>query len=142
MLDRRDDPPRLDAPRALTLELELESRRLCRPRPTRDEKRLALDDGLGDLDELAGVVARVRPQQVERAIAVDAVDGHEDALRLLDDGASREGVLETVVLAVALERDLDCRLQIVRVATEDVAECACARGLADVCGIRAVEQNE
>jgi uncharacterized membrane protein len=84
----------------------------------------------------------VRPHQIERGVAVDAVHGHEDSFGLLDDRAPGKRVLKAVILAVPLERDLDRRLQIVRVPSQDVAESAGARRIADVSGIRRVEQNE
>ena len=51
----------------------------------RREQLVALHDRLGDVEDPAGVAARVISEQVERRVRADSVPGHQDALRLLDD---------------------------------------------------------
>ena len=77
---------------------------------------MALDDRLGDVDELAAVVLRVVAQQLERLVGVDRVTCHQDPLRLLDRGPAPERSLEAVVLGEALQRDVDRALQLLEAA--------------------------
>jgi hypothetical protein len=55
---------------------------------------VALDDCFGDIDDLASVALRVRPQQLERAILVDRMANHQDALCLLDQSPAPECSLQ------------------------------------------------
>src|SRR5204863_1195926 len=85
-------------------------RRLClsrRVRSRREQEEVTLDDGICDVDELAPVVLRVVAEHLECVVGVDRMARHEDALRLLDCRPSAEGALEALVLAEALQRDVD-----------------------------------
>ena len=73
---------------------------------------MAFDDRLCDVDELAPVVLRVRSEHLERALFVDGVALHQDALRALRHGAPPEGALQVVVLGEAAERDVERALQL------------------------------
>ena len=75
---------------------------------------MALDHCRRDVAELAAVVLGVVAQHLERALGVDRVPGHEDALRLLDQRAAPEGSLQALVLGEALQRDVDRALQFLR----------------------------
>lgn len=83
---------------------------------------MAVGDGFGEVDELAAVSLGVAPEQLEGALVVDAVDGHENAFGAFDRGAAGESALEVVVLGEAAEHDLECRLQLLRVSVGDVGE--------------------
>ena len=73
---------------------------------------MALDDGGGDVAELAAVVLGVVAKPVEAVVGVDRVAGHQDALGLLDRGAAPERALQVLVLGEALQRDVDRALQL------------------------------
>ena len=60
--------------------------------------------------------------------------GHQDALCLLDRRSPAEGALEALVLAEALQRDVDRALQLLGRPFDDVREHAALSGLMDVRG--------
>ena len=68
---------------------------------------MAVYDSLRHIDELAAAALRVLAQHCEGRFGVACVTRHQDALRLLDDGAATERALKAVVLGEALQRDLD-----------------------------------
>ena len=72
---------------------------------------MALRDRLRHVDQLLAVPLRVRLEQSERGVGVDAVSLHEDSLGLLDDGPAAERPLQVVELGEAPKRDVDCALQ-------------------------------
>src|SRR5947207_954712 len=94
------EPPRT-SPRAGELRWPLGRRRLWRER--RQQQEMAVDDRLGDVDQFVAVVLRVLAQHPERSIGVDCVPGHQDPLRLLDQGPAPERALQAVVLGEALQ---------------------------------------
>ena len=51
---------------------------------------MAVDDGLGDVDEFSSVPLRVRAKEFERSLLVDRVRHHQDAFRLFDLGGVDE----------------------------------------------------
>ena len=103
---------------------------------------MALDDGRGDVAELAAVVLRVVAEALERRVGVDRVAGHQDPLRLLDQGPPAERALQRLVLGEALERDVDRALQLFRRAVDDVGEDAALRGLVDVGRVVGVQDRD
>src|SRR5579884_1135989 len=83
-------------------------------RRRRKEQEVALDDCRGDVAELATVVLGVVAQHLERPLGSCRVAGHQDPLRLFDQGAAPERPLQGLVLAESLERDVDRALQLFR----------------------------
>src|SRR3954468_12707307 len=61
------------------------------------QQAVAVDDGGGDVAQLAVGVARLVAQHVERGGVVDGVAFHEDALGPLGDGAAPERAFKFVV---------------------------------------------
>src|SRR5581483_785487 len=98
------------------------SRRLRLRRRRGKKEQVALDDGGGDVAELAPVVLGVVAQHLERTVGVDRVAGHQDAFRLLDQRTAPERPLQALILAEALERDVDRALQFLRGTVDDVGE--------------------
>src|SRR5690348_17812522 len=92
---------------------------------------MAVDDRLGDVDDLVAVVLRVVAQHFERPLGADPVPSHQDSLGLLDDRAAPECALEAVVLGEALQRDVDRALQLVGGRVDDVCEDAALGCLTD-----------
>ena len=90
---------------------------------------MALDDGRGDVAELAAVVLGVVAQHLERPVGGRGVARHEDSLRLLDERAAPERSLEALILGEALECDVDRALQLVRARVGDVGEYTALRSL-------------
>ena len=78
----------------------------CQGRRER-EQEMALDDRLGDVDELPAVGLRVVAEHLERLVGGKRMPGHQDALRLLDRRSPAEGALKVLVLGEALQRDVD-----------------------------------
>ena len=103
---------------------------------------MALDDGGGDVAELAAVVLGVVAQHLEGPVGVDRVAGHQDPLRLLDQRPTPERALQALVLGEALERDVDRALQLLGGAVDDVGEDAALRGLVDIVGIVGVQDRD
>jgi hypothetical protein len=95
----------------------------------RDKQKVTLDDGNGDFADLAPVVLRVVSRHLERPLSVDRVAGRENALRLLDQSAAPERSLETLVLAEALQRDVDRAVELLWRAINDVGEDSALRVL-------------
>jgi hypothetical protein len=62
------------------------------------EQEMALDDRLGDVDELSAVGLRVVAEHLERLVGGERMPGHQDALCLLDRRSPAEGALEALVL--------------------------------------------
>ena len=86
----------------------------------RGQEQVALDDRLGNLDELTPGVAGLGAEQLERALLVDAVALHQDALRPLRDGPATERPLQVPELGEALEDDLERALELVRLAVREI----------------------
>ena len=105
---------------------------LRRPGDRRQQEEMAFDDGFGDVDKLAPVPLRVRAEQLERLLRVDGVPGHQDPLRLVDRGPPPERSLQAVVLAEALERDVDRARELLRRCGDDVGEDPALGRLVDV----------
>jgi uncharacterized membrane protein len=103
---------------------------------------VALDDGRRDVRDLSGPPAGMASEEIEGRVLVDSVAGHEDPLRLFDDGTARERVLEHAVLVEALHRDVDRGLKIPGVGADDRGECAAERGLGDVRGVSRLEPRD
>jgi hypothetical protein len=100
---------------------------------------VAVDDRLGDVDELAAVVLRVVAQHLERAVAGDRVEGHQDPLRLLDLRAASERPSQAVILSEPLEGDVDRALQLFGGGIDDVGKDTPLGRLANVSGISEIE---
>ncbi len=65
------------------------------------KQAVAVDDGGGDVDELAVGGTRVLTQHLEGARVGDGVALHQDALGTLDEGTTPERAFEVVVLGEA-----------------------------------------
>jgi hypothetical protein len=100
---------------------------------------MRLRDRFCDLDELAAVPLRVCTQELECLLLVDAVDGHQDAFCSLDDRAPAEGALEVVELGEAAQDDVECRLEFVRFAVDEMGEDAALGRFVDEVRILGVE---
>ena len=87
---------------------------------------------------MLGVVA----EAFEGVVGADRVAGHQDAFGLFDQGAPAEGSLQRLVLAEALEGDVDRALELVGGAVDDVGEDAAFGGLVDVGGVVGVEDRD
>ena len=85
---------------------------------------------------------RVVAEHLECFVGVERMAGHEDALRLLDCRPSAERALEALVLAEALQRDVDRALQLLGAAIDDVGEDAAFRRLTDVCRVVCGEERD
>ena len=83
---------------------------------------MAFDDGGGDVAELAAVVLGVIALHLESTVGVDRMAGHQDALGLFDQGAAAECSLQVLVLRESLQGDVDCTLELVGGAVDDVGE--------------------
>ena len=118
------------------------------PSPVRRRLRLlrkqgvAVDDGSGDIDELAVGGTRVVAQHLERARLVDGVAFHQDPLGALGEGTAPECALEVVVLGEAAQDDVDRALPVASVGVGDVGEHAPLRRLPDEARIGRVEQDD
>ena len=108
----------------------------------RQQQEVAVDDRLGDVDELAAVVLRVVAQHLERSVGIDGVAGHQDPLRLLDRRATPERALQAVVLGEALQGDVDRALQLLRGVLDDVRKHAPLGGFVDVAGVLGRQQRD
>ena len=93
---------------------------------------MTVDNRLRDVDELAAAVLRVLAQHFERALGARGLARHQDPFRLLDDCAAAERPLQAVVLAEALQGDVDRDRQLVGIIVEDVREDPALRGFVHV----------
>jgi hypothetical protein len=73
---------------------------------------------------------------------VDAVDGHEDAFGSFDGCAPAERAFEAVEFGEATEDDVECGLQLVLVAVDEVREDTALRSLVDEVGVLRFEDEE
>ena len=106
------------------------------------EQAVAVDDGGGEVDELAVVDARVFAQHLEGARLVDGVAFHQDALGAFDQRAAPERAFEVVVLGEAAQHDVDRALPVLDVGVADVGEDAALGRLLDELGVARVEQDD
>jgi diguanylate cyclase (GGDEF)-like protein/PAS domain S-box-containing protein len=83
---------------------------------------VAVDNRSRDVAELLAAVLGVLAKQGERCVGVDAVPGHQDAFRLLDDGSPPEGALQILVLGEALKRHVDRALQLLGRGVDEIGE--------------------
>lgn len=85
---------------------------------------MGLRDRLCHSGELLARLLRVRFQQGEGGVGVDAVSLHEDAFGLLDDGAASERSLQVLELGEPPQRDVESALDLggVIVVQDDVAK--------------------
>jgi len=85
---------------------------------------VGLRDRLRHFDELLARLLRVRLEQRERGVGVDAVSLHEDALGLFDERAAAECALQVLELREPPERDIESVLQLagVLLVENDVGE--------------------
>ena len=86
----------------------------------------------------AGAVA----EHLERALLVDRVALHQDALRTLGDRAALERAFQVAELGEAAQDDLDRVLPLLRVAVGDVGEDAALRRLDARSRIGRVEERD
>lgn len=103
---------------------------------------MALEHGLRNLDELAPAVLGALAEHHERPLGVDRVALHENPLRLLDDRAAAERLLETVVLGEGLQGGVDGALELGRVVMDDAREHPAAGGLANEPGVVVGQQGD
>jgi hypothetical protein len=68
------------------------------------------------------VALRVCAEELECLLLVDSVDGRQDAFCAFDDRAPAEGAFEVVVLGEAAQDDVECRLELVHFAVDEVGE--------------------
>jgi hypothetical protein len=99
------------------------------------QQAVAVDDGGGDVEELAVGVAGVVAQHLEGGRFVDGVAFHEYSLGALGDGAAPECAFEVVVFGEAAQHDVDRALPLLGVSVGDVREDAPLRGFFDEVGI-------
>src|SRR5471032_2326332 len=99
---------------------------------SRRKENVALDDRLGDIDELASVGLRVTSQQFEGLVRGNRVASHEDALGLLDRRPPPESALQALVFGEPLQGDVDRALELVGGSVDDVGEDAALGGLVDI----------
>ena len=79
------------------------------------QQAVAVDDGGGEVEELAVGVARMVAQHLEGGRLVDGVAFHQDALGALGEGAAPERAFEVVVLGEAAQDDVDRALPVLDV---------------------------
>ena len=103
---------------------------------------MAVDDGGGDVDELAVGAAGVGAEHLEGVVLVDAVALHHDPFGSLDGGAAAEGTLQVLELGEPAQDDLDRVLELVGVGVGDVGEDAALGRLADERVIVGLEQRD
>ena len=103
---------------------------------------MAVDDGLGDVEELAPGPLRLRPHQLERPALVDRLPGHHDPLGPLDHRAPGKRPLEIGVLGIAAQGDVDRALHLLCPTIDDVRKDAALRGLVDPGRIVRLEQRD
>jgi hypothetical protein len=106
------------------------------------EQEVPVDDGGGEVDELAIVDSRALAQHLEGGGLVDGVAFHQDALGALGQGAPSERAFELVVFGEAAQRDVDRALPVVDVGIADVREDPALGRLADEVGIARVQEND
>ena len=103
---------------------------------------MALEHGAGDVDQLATRAARLVAQHLERALLVDLVALHQDALGALRLRPAAERALQVVVLGEPVQRDVERALQLLRRAVHDVGEHAALRRLVDERSVAALEHRD
>jgi hypothetical protein len=103
---------------------------------------VSVDDGCGEVDELAVGDARSVSQHRERFVVLDSVALHEDALGTLDQCAPAERAPKLVILRESPQDDVDRALPVVDVFVADVGEDAAFGCLADEAGVASVEQDD
>jgi hypothetical protein len=86
------------------------------------QEAVSVDDGGGNVEELAVGVAGVVAEHLEGGRFVDGVAFHVDALSALGYGAAPEGAFEIVVFGEAAQHDVDRALPFLGVGVGDVRE--------------------
>ena len=103
---------------------------------------MSVDDRGGEVDQLSVVDARVVAEHLERALLVDGMAFHEDALRSLDQGTPSERTLQRVELREALQHDVDRALPLGGVVVADVSEHAAPGCRLDELRVGGVEEHD
>jgi hypothetical protein len=83
---------------------------------------VTVDDGRGEVDELAVGSPRLLAEHLEGDIFVYRVALHQDALGSLDQGAPAECSLQVLVLGKAAQDDVDRALPFVDIRISDVPQ--------------------
>lgn len=103
---------------------------------------MTVDDGSGEVGQLAVGGARVCAQHLERAVLVDRVALHQDALGSLGQRPSPECAFEVVVFGEPAQDYVDRALPVLDVRVTDVGEHPTLRGLLYKGRIRRVEEDD
>ena len=103
---------------------------------------MALDDGGGDIAELAAVVLGVVAQQLEGRSALIEWRAIRMPFACSISARRPNAPCRLWYSAEALERDVDRALQLVRCAVDDVGEDTALRGLVDVRRVVGVEDRD
>src|SRR5712691_9709652 len=103
---------------------------------------MAVDDGGGNVYELAIAVARMCAKSLEGLRLVDGVPLHENALGSLRDSPAAEGPFQVLVLGEAAEHDVDGALPVFSLAVSDVGEDAALGRFHDELGVGCVEERD
>ena len=88
------------------------------------QEEVAVDDCVGDLDDLLVVPPGVGTERFERGLLIDAVALHQDAFGALDHRSPTEGAFQPMVFAEAKQHDLERALQRSVIRVDDVREYA------------------
>jgi hypothetical protein len=107
-----------------------------------EQQQVALDDGLGHIDEPSPCVLGVGAKHLERPLLIYRVARHENPFRLLDYGSPAERSLKALELREPLERDVDCALELLGSGIDDVGEDTALGCLVNVGVVRRREQRD
>jgi len=83
---------------------------------------VAVDDGGGEVDQLAVADTRLIAKHLEGVLLIDGMPFHQDALGTLDRCAAAERALEVAELGESAQHDVNRALPIVDVIVADVGK--------------------